>query len=166
MLSITYCNYNENDIEELLLDFVYIEAVSMDIEFSKKQMRKFEIMINTADEKLAEELIASDAKFITPASSEPLVGGKGYLSLVYFMRSGFPDIQWHLDDMAAEKDKVAVSWICVGTHTKKFMGKEPTESQLKARFMNFYYFNNEGKIINDIAAEGMIAILRTLGLSC
>lgn len=26
--------------------------------------------------------------------------------------------------------------------------------------MNFYYFNSEGKITNDIAAEGMIRILK------
>lgn len=31
--------------------------------------------------------------------------------------------------------------------------------------MNFYYFNKDGKITNDIAADGMIGILRPLGLS-
>jgi hypothetical protein len=30
--------------------------------------------------------------------------------------------------------------------------------------MNFYYFNEEGKVINDIAAEGMIGFLKPLGL--
>ena len=29
--------------------------------------------------------------------------------------------------------------------------------------MNFYYFDEDGKIINDIAAEGMIGILRGIG---
>lgn len=37
-------------------------------------MKKFEKMINTADEQLAQELVASDAPFYTPASSEPLYG--------------------------------------------------------------------------------------------
>ncbi len=46
-------------------------------------IKKFETMINTADEKLAEELVASDAAFYTPASPEPLYGGKGYLSVVH-----------------------------------------------------------------------------------
>ena len=50
------------------------------IERNKELMKKFETMINTADEKLAEELVASDAQFYTPASPEPLYGGKGYLS--------------------------------------------------------------------------------------
>ena len=29
--------------------------------------------------------------------------------------------------------------------------------------MNFYTFNDEGKIVNDLAAEGMIGILRGIG---
>ena len=28
----------------------------------------------------------------------------------------------------------------------------------------FYYFNKDGKIVNDVAAEGMIAIVRAIGL--
>lgn len=137
----------------------------MDIEVLKKQIKKFEIMINTADEKLSDELIDCDAEFFTPASPDkPLKGGKGYLSVVHFMRNGFPDVQWHLEDLVVEDNKVAVNWMCTGTHTKEFMGVTPTEKKLNARFMNFYYFNEAGKIINDIAAEGMIAIFRTLGI--
>ena len=42
-------------------------------------MKKFEKMINTADDELAQELIDSSASFYTPASPEPLYGGQGYL---------------------------------------------------------------------------------------
>lgn len=132
--------------------------------FLKNQMRKFEVMINTADEKLAKELIANDASFYTPASPKPLYGGKGYLSVVHFMRSGFSDIQWKLEEMVAEDNKVAVRWTLKGTHDGEFLGVKPTGKSISACVMNFYYFDEEGKIINDIAAEGMIAILRPLGL--
>ena len=30
--------------------------------------------------------------------------------------------------------------------------------------MNFYYFNADGKIINDVAAQGMFGLLAALGL--
>ena len=136
----------------------------MDREFIKNQMKKFETMINTADEKLAEELISNKASFYTPASSEPLFGGKGYLSVVHFMRSGFSDVQWKLEEMIADDDKTAVRWTLTGTHNGVFMGVQPTGKKITACVMNFYYFDDNGKIINDIAAEGMIAILRPLGL--
>ncbi len=126
-------------------------------------MKKFEIMINTADEKLAEELIDSNASFYTPASPEPLYGGKGYLSVVYWMRKGFSDVQWHITDLVVGEDKVAVKWDLTATHDGEFMGIKPTGKSISVCVMNFYYFNKEGKITNDIAAEGMIGILRGIG---
>jgi steroid delta-isomerase-like uncharacterized protein len=134
-------------------------------ERNKELMKKFETMINTADTELAEELVASDAPFYTPASPEPLYGGKGYLSVVHWMRSGFSDVQWKLEEMVADEDKVAVRWTLTGTHDGEFLGVKATGKKIKSSVMNFYYFNKDGKITNDIAAEGMIGILRPLGLS-
>lgn len=127
-------------------------------------MKEFETMINTADVALAEKLIDSQAPFYTPVSPEPLYGGKGYLSVVHLMRQGFSNVQWKLEEMVAENNMVAVRWTCSGTHDGEFMGIKPTGKSFSTCVMNFYYFNEDGKIINDIAAEGMIGILRPLGL--
>jgi len=123
-------------------------------------MYKFERMINTSDEELAEELVSSEASFYTPASPKPLYGGKGYLSVVHWMRSGFSDVQWHIKDMIVSEDKVAVMWDLTGTHDGEFMGIKPTGNKISVCVMNFYYFNSDGKVTNDVAAEGMIGILR------
>ena len=132
-------------------------------ERNKNIMKKFETMINTADKTLAKELVAEDAPFYTPASSEPLYGGEGYLSVVNFMREGFSNVQWHIKDMVADVDKVAVFWELTGTHDGIFLGIKPTGKKICVSVMNFYYFNNEGKITNDVAAEGMIGIFRGIG---
>lgn len=134
------------------------------IERNINSMKKFETMINTADEDLAEELIASDASFYTPASSEPLYGGNGYLSVVHWMREGFSDVQWNIKDMVADDDKVAIMWELTGTHDGNFMNFPPTGKKISVIVMNFYYFNEDGKVINDVAAEGMIGIMRGIGL--
>ena len=135
------------------------------IEQNEKIMKKFEKMINTADEHLAGELISDSAAFYTPASLEPLYGGKGYLSVVHWMRSGFSDVQWKLEEMIVNKNKAAVRWTLTGTHDGEFLGVTPTGKKISTTVMNFYYFDENGKIINDIAAEGMIGILRPLGLA-
>lgn len=127
-------------------------------------MKQFETMINTADEELAGKLISETASFYTPASNEPLFGGKGYLSVVHWMRTGFSDVQWKIEDIVADNEKVAVFWILTGTHDGDFLGVAPTGKKIKTTVMNFYYFNEEGKITNDIAAEGIIGILKPLGL--
>ncbi len=133
------------------------------IERNIELMKKFEIMINTCDEKLAQELVDDNAPFYTPASPEPLYGGKGYLSVVNWMRKGFSDVQWHIKDLIADNDKVAVKWDLTGTHDGEFMGVKPTGKKISVCVMNFYYFNKDGKVTNDVAAEGMIGILRGIG---
>ncbi len=135
----------------------------MGTEQNKSVMKKFEKMINTMDINLANELISSEARFTTPISPVPLVGGEGYLSVVKFMRSGFSNVQWKIEEMVAENNIVAINWTCSGTHDGEFLGIKPTGKTFSARVMNFYYFDDNGKIINDIAAEGMIAILKAIG---
>ena len=134
------------------------------IKRNKELIKKVEVMINTADEQLAEELVASNAPFYTPASPEPLYGGKGYLSVVHWMRKGFSDVQWHITDMVADEEKVAVKWNLTGTHDGEFLKIKPTGKKISVCVMNFYYFNKDGKVTNDIAAEGMIGILRGIGV--
>ena len=134
------------------------------IERNKNLMKKFETMINTADDKIADELIANYATFLTPASPEPLCGGKVYLSLVHWMRKSFSNVQWHIKDMVADNEKVAVNWTLTGTHDGEFMGAKATGKNISVSFMNFYYINENCKFTKDIAAEGMIGIFLQLGL--
>jgi len=134
------------------------------IERNRQLMKKFVTCINTNDKNLAEELIAADAEFTTPVSEKPLIGGAGYLSVVDLMRKSFSDIRWEPVDMAAEDDKVAVHWICSGTHDGNFMGLAPTGKKFSFSVMNFYYFNADGKIVNDVAAEGLFGLMTALGL--
>lgn len=131
----------------------------------KNKMKMFETMINTANDALAEELIAADASFFTPASPEPLYGGKGYLSVVHWMRQGFSDVQWTIKDIVEEENKVAVLWNLTGTHDGAFMGQQATGNKLDTTVMNIYYFNDDGKIVNDIAAEGILGVFKALGLA-
>ena len=130
----------------------------------KLAIERFRECINTNDKALAEELIDSHAEFASLTSSDTLYGGSGYLSVVEFMRRSFSDIHWEIQDMAAEDDKVAVSWICSGTHDGEFMGKAPTGKRFSFSCMNFYYFNDEGKIIKDAAAQGLAGLFGSLGI--
>ena len=134
------------------------------LERNERNIRRFRDCINTNDIALAEELIDDKAEFVSLVSKDKLYGGSGYLSVVDFMRKSFSDIHWEIVDMAAEDNKVAVSWICSGTHDGNFMDLPATGKKFEFSCMNFYYFNDEGKIINDVAAKGLIGLFEALGM--
>ena len=135
------------------------------IERNRAAMRRFETCINTNDLSLAKELISEKAAFMTPVSPTPLMGAEGYMSVVSMMRSSFPDVQWKLENMVADETTVAVCWLCTGTFTgtAPFAGIEPNGRSFSTTVMNFYSFDDEGKIVNDVAAVGIAGILQGIG---
>ncbi|MFK4341064.1 MULTISPECIES: ester cyclase [unclassified Paenibacillus] len=134
----------------------------MSLETNKNQMRRFTDFINTASEKLAEELIALDAIFYVPGQAEPIRGSTGYLAIIGMMRGGFPDIQWTLEEMVAEGDKVAVRFIMRGTHLGTFFGFPPTTKTIQVQVMNFYRFSG-GQIVEEYGQPDMLGLLQQIG---
>ena len=128
-------------------------------------MQKFEKCINTNDLELGRQLISGNAKFMTPVSPTLLTGAEGYLSVVTMMRASFPDVQWKLVNMVADEHTVAVQWLCTGTFSGSapFAGLAPNGRKFSTTVMNFYSFDDEGKIIGDVAAVGIAGILQGIG---
>ena len=105
----------------------------MTSEANKLTMQRFVEFINTASETLAEELISPNAIFHVPGNPEPMRGPAGYLAIIGMMRGGFPDIQWTLEEMVAEDDKVAARFMMRGTHQGTFFGVPPTGKKSRCR---------------------------------
>src|SRR6185295_11964264 len=99
-------------------------------EASKRALIRFTEFINTASEMLATELISPDAIFHVPGRPEPMRGPAGYLAIIQMMRGGFPDIQWTLEEMVAEGDKVAARFTMRGTHGGPFFGVPPSGNKI------------------------------------
>ena len=93
------------------------------------------------------------------------MGAEGYLSVVTMMRKSFPDVQWKLEDMVADANTVAVQWTCSGTFTgaQPFAGVQPNGRRFSTTVMNFYKFDENGLIVDDIAGVGIAGILKGIG---
>ena len=124
--------------------------------------KQFLQFINTADENLAQQLISPVAKFYVPGQSEPLQGPKGYLMIIAMMRGGFPDIQWTIEDMITENNKVAVRFIIRGTHKGVFFGVPATEKSIVVQAMNFYRLA-DNQIIEEFGQPDMLGLLTQIG---
>lgn len=78
------------------------------------------------------------------------------------MRSGFPDIQWTLEEMISEGDKVAARFIMRGTHNGVFLGVPPTGKTIEVQAMNFYNLANN-QIIGEFGQPDLLGILKQIG---
>ena len=124
--------------------------------------KQFVQFINTADENLAQQLISPLAKFHVPTQPEPLQGPIGYLTIIAMMRSGFPDIQWTLEEMIAEGDKVAVRYTMKGTQQGEFFGFPPTGKPIAVQAINFYRLVDD-QIVEEYGQPDMLGLLKQIG---
>ena len=134
----------------------------MTIEANKHRMHRFTEFINTASEKLAAELIAPDAIFHVPGRPDPLRGPAGYLEIIGMMRSGFPDIQWTLEEMITEGDTVAARFTMRGSHQGMFFGVPPTGKNIAVQAMNFYRLSG-GQFIEERGQPDLLGLLQQIG---
>jgi steroid delta-isomerase-like uncharacterized protein len=134
----------------------------MTSEANKLTMHRFVEFINTASQKLAEELISPNAIFHVPGRPEPMRGPAGYLAIIEMMRGGFPDIQWTLEEMVAEGDKVAARFIMRGTHQGTFFGVAPSGKKIAVQAMNFYRLS-DGKFVEERGQPDMLGLLQQIG---
>jgi len=134
----------------------------MTAENNKIVMHRFLEFINTASEILAQELISPDAIFHVPGHPEPMRGPAGYLTIIGMMRGGFPDIQWTLEEMVAEGDKVAARFTMRGTHRGTFFGVPPTGKIIAVQAMNIYRLSG-GQFVEEHGQPDMLGLLQQIG---
>ncbi|HYJ10605.1 MAG TPA: ester cyclase [Polyangiaceae bacterium] len=129
---------------------------------NKLLMSRFVELINSASEPLAHELIHPDATFHVPGRADPMLGPAGYLAVIAMMRAGFPDIQWTLEEMVAEADKVATRFTMRGTHSGPFFGVPPTGRAIAVQAMNLYRIS-AGQIIEEHGQPDLLGLLQQIG---
>jgi len=134
----------------------------MNVETNKMVMSRFLEFINTGSEQLATELISPDAIFHVPGRPEPVRGPSGYLEIIGMMRSGFPDIQWTLEELIAEGDKVAARFTMRGTHQGAFFSVPPTGKKIAVQAMNFYHLSN-GQFVGERGQPDLLGLLQQIG---
>ncbi len=134
----------------------------MSIEANRLAMRRFTEFINTADQNLGEQLIAEDAQFWVPGRPESMRGLAGYMNVLGMMRSGFSDVQWSLEEIIAEGDRIAARFTMRGTHDGTFFGVPATGRKIEVRAMNSYRLAG-GKFVEEYGQPDLLGLLQQIG---
>ena len=130
-------------------------------------LRYFNEVFNQGDLTTLEEITAPDFVFVMPTHDEPFRGVEGYKGLVSMLRGCFPDIQFAVEDMVAEGERVLTRWTARGTHTgipfPTVIGDVPAAgNRFHIEGMTWHQMSN-GKIAQVTANEDGVGLIIQLG---
>ena len=108
-----------------------------------------------------DELLADDFVFAYPspgASSDR----ESYKRAILEPATSFPDVQFTMEDMVAEGDKVAVHWTGTATHKREFFGFAPTGKRVTLGGISIIQIVG-GRIIREVGDINTLDLLRQIG---
>jgi steroid delta-isomerase-like uncharacterized protein len=129
---------------------------------NRQFMTRFVEFVNSADPRLATELVSADAVFQVPGRAEPMRGPRGYLEIIGMMRGGFPDIAWSLEETVIEGDVIAARFTMRGTHRGAFFGVPPTGRTIAVQALNIYRLSS-GKIVSEVGQPDLLGLMQQIG---
>lgn len=88
-------------------------------------------------------------------------GAAGFREPVLELIKAFPDIQWKIEELAGEGDKVIVRWRIQGTHRAPFNHIAATGNKISSTGIGFFELKN-GKIINGLVQTDRLGFLQEL----
>ncbi len=109
-----------------------------------------------------DEVVAPDAVGHDPANPENTRGPEGIKQLIGMYRAAFPDLQFTVEDLIAEGDKVVVRWSSSGTHRGELMGLAPTGKRATVTGTGIDHFV-DGKIVESWNHWDTLGLMRQLG---
>ncbi|MHB1020907.1 MAG: ester cyclase [Acidobacteriaceae bacterium] len=79
-------------------------------------------------------------------------------------RSGFPDLNFRIDDTIAERNEVVIHWSARGTHKGQFLGMAPTNHKTTVSGTSIFRIEN-GKIAEQWTDWNVMSLMEQLGVS-
>ena len=86
-----------------------------------------------------------------------------FLQIVQMWRSAFPDVEYILDDLIAEDDRVMERWTGKGTHKGELFGISPTGKKVTGTGIGIHRIV-DGKIVELVEVTDGLGLLQQLGV--
>jgi predicted ester cyclase len=122
--------------------------------------RFFEEVFNQGREEVIDEIVAAD--YLDYGHSPPGQGPEGAKQDFRGFSAAFGDIQFSIDDMLAQGDRVAARWTGHVTHTGSFMGIAPTRKRVTLPGISIYRLAN-GKLVETYTNANPWAVFQQIG---
>ncbi len=127
---------------------------------NKTLIRRYVETWNQGDLEALASFWSPDMLHYTRSSAHSAEAVKGIIGS--FMRA-FPDLQWEINDIVAEGDKVVTRMTAQGTHSGDYMGVSATGNKINCTVMGIARFD-DGKIVEHWGVTDELAMIAQIGL--
>jgi predicted ester cyclase len=136
----------------------------MSAEYNKTIVRRLmEEDISQGNLAVADEII--DAHFFDHTNPPGMQHGiKGHKAIVALFRASFPDLEWRIDDLLADGDKVVIRTTMRGTQRGEFFGIPPTGKHVVVPGIHVLRIAG-GKIVEHWGNNDDLGLMRQLGMT-
>lgn len=97
--------------------------------------------LSFAEEVFADDYVRHDLR---PTKAPP--GPAGQALIAERFRHAFPDLEWQVDILIAEREYVAARWTASGTHSGAWGDAAPTGRRATFSGVNIFRFGGHGKV--------------------
>jgi steroid delta-isomerase-like uncharacterized protein len=134
----------------------------MSLEANKAIVRRyFDELWNERKTDIIDDLVTADHVVHFPSGQAHRIKSVQEWTTTAF--TAFPDVQFTVDDMIAEEDKVLARWHYNATQTGNFLGIPPTGRQVEDEGMDVFRIEG-GKIAEIWVIQDSLGLLQQLGV--
>jgi C-1 hydroxylase len=130
------------------------------IEANKDLIRRYVATWNSGDVEALSQFWAPDMQHHTRSQSHDF---EGVRRIVTEFGDAFPDLQFELQDIVAEGDRVVTRMRATGTHTSDYMGVPASGRSIDCAVMGVARIEN-GKMAEHWGVTDELAIMQQIGL--
>lgn len=110
------------------------------------------------------ELVSDDCRIHDPVFPAMQPGAETMMRHIALCRSGFPDLNFSIEDTIAERDEVVLHWAAEGTHKALFLGMPPTNRHATVSGTSIFRIK-DSKIVEQWADWNLMSLMEQLGVS-
>jgi steroid delta-isomerase-like uncharacterized protein len=142
-----------------------VRFARVDAEGNRQLVKRFyEEVWSRGNVGFAEEVFADDYVRHDLRPTQAPAGSAGQALIAERFRHAFPDLDWHVDILIAERDFVAARWTASGTHTGAWGEAAPTGSRATFSGVNIFRFGEQGKVVELWNHRDDLGLMEQLGV--
>jgi len=132
-------------------------------EQNKELVKRFYEAANERDSEALKEVLAPEYVWYVPSRNPESISREGAIEHIKMLHNAFPDVNWSIEELIAEGNRVISRFMVRGTHEGEFEGIPATGNKIEISGILITRIEN-GKIVEDKEEVDLLGLMMQLSM--